>query len=64
MLERAVAESDARHAEKTAELIAAVESKMERRRQADLLAMEENVKFIEKRWNVFYRASADFRGSQ
>lgn len=61
-LEKVVAESDARQAREMAELVSAVERRLERQRQADLLAVEENFKVLQKRVNVFYRASSDLGG--
>jgi hypothetical protein len=58
-LEKAAADSDARHARRTAELVAALERKFEKRRQADVLAVEENLNMFRKRWGVMYTASAE-----
>jgi len=61
-IEKTAAESEARHARQTAELVAALERKFEQRRQADVLAIEENLNMMRKRWGVMYTASAELGG--
>jgi len=60
--EKTAAESDARHERQTTELIRALESRFEKQRQADLLAVEENMNMLRKRWGVIYTASAEMGG--
>ncbi len=64
ILEKAAAESDARQARQVAELVAATERRMDQRRQADLLAVEETLNVLQKRWNAYQRASYDSGGSR
>ena len=59
-LEILVAESEARQAQKTAELVAAAEKKMDQERREDLLMVEENFKVLQKKVNVFRTASNEF----
>jgi hypothetical protein len=61
-VEKAVAESDARQQQKMAELVAAIENKLGQERRADLLAMEENLKVLQKRIAVTTIASNRFGG--
>jgi len=61
-VEKAVAESEARHARKTVELVAAVERRMEMERKADMLAVQESFEVLRKRTNVMLAASADLGG--
>ncbi len=49
---KAVNESEARQASKTAELLAAAEQRFELERQADMKNVSETIKVIEKRYNV------------
>jgi anti-sigma factor RsiW len=49
---KAVNESEARQASKTAELLAAAEQRFELQRQADMKNVSETIKVIEKRYNV------------
>ena len=60
---QAVAESEARQARQTAQLVAAAERRVEQRRQADVLAVQEGLMVLQKKMNV-YRASASFGGPQ
>ena len=63
-LEKAAAESEARQARQVAELVAAAERRVDQRRQADLVAMQENVSFLLRRANVTLRASYDGGGAR
>jgi anti-sigma factor RsiW len=49
---KAVNESEARQASKTAELLAAAEQRFELQRQADMKNVSETIRVIEKRYNV------------
>jgi len=51
-VEKAVAESEARQAQKTAELVSAAEQRVERQRQADLQNVAESMAVLQKRYNV------------
>jgi len=63
-VEKAAMESEARQSQRTAELVQALERKFEQQRQADLLAVEENMDMLRKRWNVMYMASSELGGTQ
>lgn len=63
IVEQAAAASDARQARQTAELVAAVQRRMEKQRRADVLAVQESLMVLQKKMNV-YRASASFGGPQ
>ena len=60
----AVAESEARQDRKTAALLAAAEQRHQLDFKAVQLAAEENLDMMRKRFNVRYRASADFGDTQ
>jgi anti-sigma factor RsiW len=62
VLEKTAAQSEARQARNVAELVTDAERRMDKRRQADLLAMEETLSVMNKRMNVSYRASNDAGG--
>jgi anti-sigma factor RsiW len=61
-LEAAVAQSGAQQSRQVAQMVAAVERKLEQQRQGDLLAVDESFKVLQKRINVQYRASLDIGG--
>ena len=63
IVERTLAASEARQVRQTAELVAAAERRVERQRQADVLAVQEVLMVLQKKMNV-YRASASFGGAQ
>jgi len=63
-LEKAAVEAEARQSQRTAELVRALERKFEQQRQADLLAVEESMDMMRKRWNVMYMASSELGGTQ
>ena len=62
----AVAETEARQARKTADLLAAAEQRFEQQRQADMQNVAERFSVIEKRYNVerLLMARNDFRGEK
>ncbi len=64
ILEKAAAESEARQARQVAELVADAERRVNQQRQADLVAMQENVSFLLRRANVSLRASYDAGGAR
>jgi anti-sigma factor RsiW len=49
---KAVAESEARQANKTAELLAAAEQRFDRQRQVDMLGVEQRLQVLQKHYNV------------
>lgn len=57
-IEQAVADAMAGQSRKTAELLSTVERRLEQRRQADLLVMEENLQVLQKQLGVYRRASS------
>jgi hypothetical protein len=57
-LQEAVAESEARQASQTRQLLAQAHKDFELERQADRLAFAENYKFLQKRFNVLYTRTA------
>ena len=61
---RAVADSEARQAGETAELLAAAERRFEEQRQEDRLAAQATFEVLRKRMNVMYMASVDRGGLQ
>jgi anti-sigma factor RsiW len=58
----AVAESEARQARKTAELVEAARRDIEFQRRADRVAFEETVTLLQKRYNGLLMASAEYGG--
>ncbi|HEY1207679.1 MAG: zf-HC2 domain-containing protein [Bryobacteraceae bacterium] len=58
----AVAESEARQARKTADLVEAARRDIEFQRRADRVAFEETVTLLQKRYNGLLMASAEYGG--
>jgi anti-sigma factor RsiW len=63
-VEKAVADSEARSAQRTADLLAAAEQRLDRQHRADLLTVEDNFRVLQKRVNIYYRASNDLGSAQ
>lgn len=59
---KAVAESEARQAQKTVQLVADTEKRLEFDRRADRVAFEEAFNHLQKKFNVLYTATADLGG--
>jgi anti-sigma factor RsiW len=55
----AVAQSEARQAQRTAQLVEATRKEFDFERRADRLSYEETLSLMQKKFNVFYTASAD-----
>lgn len=64
LLEEKLRQAESRQARETAELVAAAAARLERRHQAQLLAVEENLNLLRKRWGVLYTASAELGGAR
>jgi anti-sigma-K factor RskA len=64
LLDEKLRQAEARQARQTAELVAAAAARLERRHQAQLLAVEENLNLLRKRWGVLYTASAEWGGTR
>jgi anti-sigma factor RsiW len=64
VLDEKLRQLEARQARQTAELVAAAAARLERRHQAQLLAVEENLNLLRKRWGVLYTASAEWGGTR
>lgn len=58
-IDSAVAQSEARQAKRTAELVEATRKDLDFERRADRLAYEETLSVMQKKFNVLYTASAD-----
>jgi anti-sigma factor RsiW len=63
-VQKAVADSEARSARRTADLLAATEQRLDRQHRADLLTVEDNFRVLQKRVNIYYRASNDLGSAQ
>lgn len=63
-VEKVVAESEARQARKTAELLAAAEERYQQQRKADMERISEAVSYLNKRYNVMLLASNEQGGAQ
>lgn len=63
-IRQAVAEAEARHQRRTAELLRAAEERLAREYRADMLAVQERYEVLLKRMNIFLTASADRGSSQ
>jgi anti-sigma factor RsiW len=61
-LETAVAQASAQQSRQAAQMVAAVEHKLDQQRQSDLLAVDETFRVLQKKMNVQYRASLDSGG--
>ncbi len=61
---RAVAESERRQAERSAQLVAEAEKRFQLERQEDRLAFQESFEVLRKRTNVLFSASADWGARQ
>ncbi len=61
-VEKAVAESQDRQKRQTAELVAAMEDRVEQRWRSELLTVEDELKYLRKKAGVYYTASASFEG--
>jgi len=61
---QALAESETRQQQKTAELVRAAEQRLAIEHRADLLAVQENFDVLRKRMSVLYTASADLGARQ
>jgi hypothetical protein len=57
-----IAQSEARQAQRTAELVEAARKDMEFQRRADRVAYEETLTLLQKRYNGLLVASADYGG--
>ncbi len=55
----AVAQSEARQAQRTAQLVAETEKRLDFDRRADRVAFEETLSVLQKKFNVLYLASAE-----
>lgn len=64
LVEKAAAESAVRQEQKSAELLEAVEKRLERQRRADMLLIEDSFEFLRKNMNLFRRASYESGGIQ
>ncbi len=64
LLDEKLRQMEARQSRRTAELVAAAAARLERRHQAQLLAVEENLNLLRKRWGVLYTASAELGGTR
>jgi hypothetical protein len=62
--EQAVARLEARHEARMREAVATVEKRAEIERKAQLVAFEENLDVLRKRFNVMYLASANLGGNR
>lgn len=62
LIEKAVADSEARQAGEIAKAVAAARQELEFQHKADLLAVEENFSVLKKRMNVRYLASLEAGG--
>lgn len=63
-VKQAVAESEARQAERAGQLLAASEKRDVMERESLRIAMEENLSVMQKRFNRLYLASADLGGAR
>jgi anti-sigma factor RsiW len=63
-VQKAVADSEARLARRTADLLAATEQRLDQQHRADLLTVEDNFRVLQKRVNIYYRASNDLGSAQ
>ncbi|MDW8354441.1 MAG: zf-HC2 domain-containing protein [Bryobacterales bacterium] len=63
-LEEKLRQAEERQARRTAQLVTAAAARIERRYQAQLLAVEENLNVLRKRWGVLYTASAELGGAR
>ncbi len=63
-IRNAVAESEARQAARLEKAVADARKEMDFQRKADLLAVEENFKYLKKRMDVRYLASVETGGRQ
>lgn len=60
----AVAASEARQARKTEELVSAAKREFDFQRRADRVSFEEALTYMQKKYNVLYRMSANFDGGR
>jgi hypothetical protein len=63
-LDQAVAHLEARHEARMREAVATVEKRAELERNAQMVAFQENLDVLRKRFNVVYLASANLGGSR
>ena len=63
-VEKAVAESEARQARKTAEIIAATERSFQVQRQADMERVADGLAYLKKQYNVTLLASNEYGGTR
>ena len=63
-LDQAVAKLEARHEARMREAVATVEKRAEIERNAQMVAFQENLDVLRKRFNVVYLASANLGGSR
>lgn len=63
-VEKAAAQVEVRQGQRLAQLVTASENRIQQQRQADLLTVEENFRVLQKRVNVYYRASNEIGGER